>query len=92
MLEIIGLIGSFSTWPPRDSLCIFAVPYNLPGDDPVGYNYLYSFGEKFDLIFCKTLCTFLSVAFVGSELGLFTNRMSYYGFSIETSIGWNVYD
>ena len=35
----------------------------MPGNDPVGYNCFYSFGKDFDLIFQKTFCTSLSVAF-----------------------------
>ena len=42
----------------------------MPGNDPVGYHWLYLFRENFDLSFGKTFCTFLSFVFVGSELSV----------------------
>ena len=67
-----------NTWPNRNFLYLitlrqfmyFCCPIKFSGDDPVGYNCLYSFSENFDLIFGKTLCTFLSAVCVGSELSL----------------------
>ena len=36
------------------------------GVEPVGYNFLYSYGESFDFNFLSDLCTFDSSVFVGS--------------------------
>ena len=41
----VGVIGNFSILSVGDNMCIFAVPYNLPGADLVGYKREYSCNE-----------------------------------------------
>ena len=66
MFDTMGLIGRSSILPLVGNLCNFAVPENFPEDEPVGYNFLYSYGESFDFNFLSDLCTFDSSVFVGS--------------------------
>ena len=54
ILEMIGLIGNWSTFPFSGSLRTLAVPWNLPGHDPVGYMVEYSCAGKLLLVFRKT--------------------------------------
>lgn len=65
MFEMIGLRGKSSTSSDL-SLCTLAVPYSLPGAEPVGYTVRYSFCEKTCLVSLTAFCIFISNVAVGS--------------------------
>ena len=66
MFDTMCPIVRSSILPLAGNLCNFAVPENFPVDEPVGYNFLYSYGESFDFNFLSDLCTFDTSIFVGS--------------------------
>ena len=73
MLDIIWRIRRSSIVPVDVSLCFLTVPWNFPGDDPVGCMFRYSFAESLFLIFLTALCIFISIVFIGS----FWNLQNY---------------
>ena len=67
MFETIGRNGRSSTFPFKESLYIFAVLWNFPGREPVGYNRLYSCSETLDLIFLR-----IKFAVISKDQGMIT--------------------